>query len=138
MLKDFVDWLTKSEQTLNGLEPVSRLMEPLADQMESHRVNFFSDIDCVIDLFEMIKKFFFIFKEFQEDVQAKKEMALELEKKGTKLKYYCQKQDTILIKNLLVSAQHRWDKVVSRTADRTKQLEIGYNETKDVKFVFKN
>ena len=36
----------------------------------------------------------------------------------------------ILIKNLLVSVHHRWEKVVSRSAERTRQLDHGYKEAK--------
>ena len=49
---------------------------------------------------------------------------------GTHLKYFSQKQDVILIKNLLASTQHRWEKVVSRSAERTRHLDVGYKEAK--------
>ena len=53
-----------------------------------------------------------------------------LDKMGTHLKYFSQKQDVILIKNLLTSVQHRWEKIVSRSAERTRHLERGYKEAK--------
>merc|ERR1719367_2242352 len=56
---------------------------------------------------------------------------LSLDKKGTHLKYFSQKQDVILIKNLLVSVQHRWEKVVSKSAERTRALDYGYKEAKE-------
>ena len=59
---------------------------------------------------------------------------LDLDKKGTHLKYFSQKQDVILIKNLLLDTQHRWEKVVSRSAQRTRQLDHGYKEAKQVGF----
>lgn len=102
----FVNWLTNAEKVLSSLKPVSRLMEPLTEQMESQ-------------------------KEFQEELNQQREVLIQLDKKGTQLKYFSQKQDVILIKNLLVSAQHRWDRVVSRSAERTRQLETGYAETKE-------
>ena len=55
-----------------------------------------------------------------------------LDKMGTHLKYFSQKQDVILIKNLLTSVQHRWEKIVSRSAERTRHLERGYKEAKQV------
>lgn len=55
-----------------------------------------------------------------------------LEKMGTHLKYFSQKQDVVLIKNLLSSIQHRWEKIVSRSAERTRHLERGYKEAKQV------
>ncbi|XP_037077615.1 microtubule-actin cross-linking factor 1-like isoform X3 [Pollicipes pollicipes] len=56
---------------------------------------------------------------------------LNLDKKGTQLKYFSQKQDVILIKNMLVSVQHRWERVVSKAADRTRALDVGYKEAKE-------
>ena len=47
----------------------------------------------------------------------------DLKSRGTKLQYLCEKKDAIPIKNNLVSARHRLDKIVSRCADRTKQLD---------------
>lgn len=58
---------------------------------------------------------------------------IALDKTGTHLKYFSQKQDVILIKNLLASVQHRWEKIVSRSAERTRHLEKGYKEAKQVK-----
>lgn len=57
---------------------------------------------------------------------------LNLDKKGTHLKYFSQKQDVILIKNLLISVQHRWERVVSKAAERTRALDHGYKESKEV------
>jgi dystonin len=53
---------------------------------------------------------------------------LDLDKLGTQLKYFSQKQDAILIKNLLISTQNRWEKIVARSAERTRDLNRGYNE----------
>lgn len=69
----------------------------------------------------------------QKDVASHREVMIALDKSGTHLKYFSQKQDVILIKNLLVSAHHRWEKVVSRSAERTRQLDHGYKEAKEVR-----
>lgn len=106
-LQEFVDWLTSSEKTLGGLKPVSRVMETILEQIEDH-------------------------KTFQKDVSSHRETMLALDKKGTHLKYFSQKQDVILIKNLLISVQHRWERVVSKSAERTRALDIGYKEAKDL------
>merc|ERR1719464_638733 len=70
-------------------------------------------------------------KEFQNEVSSQRETMLSLDKKGTHLKYFSQKQDVILIKNLLVSVQHRWEKVVSKSAERTRALDYGFKEAKE-------
>jgi hypothetical protein len=105
-LQAFVDWLTKAESILGGMHPVSRVMETILQQIEDH-------------------------KAFQKDVGAHREIMLNLDKKGTHLKYFSQKQDVILIKNLLISVQHRWERVVSKSAERTRALDHGYKEAKE-------
>lgn len=72
---------------------------------------------------------------FQKDVGAHRETMLQLDKKGTHLKYFSQKQDVILIKNLLISVQHRWERVVSKAAERTRALDHGYKEAKEVGYL---
>ena len=105
-LQAFIDWLTNAEKQLSNLKPVSRVMENILVQIEEH-------------------------KEFQAEVSSQRETMLSLDKKGTHLKYFSQKQDVILIKNLLVSVQHRWEKVVSKSAERTRALDYGYKEAKE-------
>ena len=105
-LQSFVDWLTNAERTLSNLKPVSRVLETIQLQIEDHKV-------------------------FQKDVGAHREVMLNLDKKGTHLKYFSQKQDVILIKNLLISVQHRWERVASKSAERTRALDFGYKEAKE-------
>ncbi|XP_071449100.1 microtubule-actin cross-linking factor 1, isoforms 1/2/3/4/5 isoform X30 [Hetaerina americana] len=105
-LRAFVDWLTEAEKTLSNLKPVSRVLEQILAQIEEH-------------------------KAFQRDVGVHREAMLNLDKKGTHLKYFSQKADVILIKNLLVSVQHRWERVVSKSAERTRALDHGYKEAKE-------
>ncbi|KAK7865644.1 hypothetical protein R5R35_006900 [Gryllus longicercus] len=105
-LQSFVDWLTNAEKTLNNLKPVSRVMDTILGQIEEH-------------------------KAFQKDVGVHRETMLNLDKKGTHLKYFSQKQDVILIKNLLISVQHRWERVVSKSAERTRALDHGYKEARE-------
>ncbi len=105
-LESFVDWLTNAEKVLSNLKPVSRVLETIQVQIEEHKV-------------------------FQKDVSAHREVMLALDKKGTHLKYFSQKQDVILIKNLLVSVQHRWERVASKSAERTRSLDLGYKEAKE-------
>jgi len=55
---------------------------------------------------------------------------IALDTLGYQLKYFSQKQDVILIKNVLISVQNRWEKIVSRSAERTRDLERGYKDSK--------
>ncbi|XP_031356417.1 dystonin isoform X4 [Photinus pyralis] len=105
-LQSFVDWLTNAEKVLSNLKPVSRVLETVQAQIEDHKV-------------------------FQKDVSAHRETMLNLDKKGTHLKYFSQKQDVILIKNLLISVQHRWERVASKSAERTRALDLGYKEARE-------
>ncbi|XP_050552465.1 dystonin isoform X47 [Spodoptera frugiperda] len=112
-LQAFVDWLTSAEKTLTSAKPVSRVMETLLVQIEEH-------------------------KSFQKEVATHRETMLHLDKKGTHLKYFSQKQDVILIKNLLVSVQHRWERVVSKAAERTRALDHGFKEAKEFNEMWNN
>ncbi|XP_065166739.1 dystonin isoform X7 [Atheta coriaria] len=105
-LQAFVDWLTNAEKHLSNLKSVSRVLETIQNQIEEHKL-------------------------FQKDVNAHREIMLNLDKKGTHLKYFSQKQDVILIKNLLISVQHRWERVASKSAERTRALDLGYKEAKE-------
>ncbi|XP_054709316.1 LOW QUALITY PROTEIN: microtubule-actin cross-linking factor 1, isoforms 1/2/3/4/5-like [Uloborus diversus] len=105
-LQKFVEWLTSAEKCITTLEPVSRHMKSVLKQIEEHR-------------------------NFQKDVGSHREVMLNLDKKGNHLKYFSQKQDVILIKNLLISVQHRWERIVSKAAERTRALDHGYKEAKE-------
>ncbi|XP_065222544.1 dystonin isoform X13 [Planococcus citri] len=105
-LQSFIDWLTNAEKVLTNLKPVSRVLQTILTQIEEH-------------------------KSFQKDVSAHREAMLHLDKKGTHLKYFSQKQDVILIKNLLISVQHRWERVVAKSAERTRALDHGYKEARE-------
>ncbi|XP_026840876.1 dystonin isoform X8 [Drosophila persimilis] len=105
-LQAFVEWLTQAEKQLSNADAVSRVLETIQAQMEEHKV-------------------------LQKDVSTHREAMLLLDKKGTHLKYFSQKQDVILIKNLLVSVQHRWERVVSKAAERTRALDHGYKEARE-------
>uniref|UniRef100_A0A915B3J8 Microtubule-actin cross-linking factor 1 n=1 Tax=Parascaris univalens TaxID=6257 RepID=A0A915B3J8_PARUN len=100
-----VEWLDTADSRLSRLEPVSRIPDTLEKQMNTHA-------------------------EFQTEVCVHRELMGDMTSKGTKLQYYCEKKDAIPIKNLLVTAKHRFDKVVSRSADRTKQLDIAFQEAR--------
>lgn len=105
-LQAFVEWLTSAEKQLASASPVSRVLETIQHQIEEHKI-------------------------LQKDVSIHREAMLLLDKKGTHLKYFSQKQDVILIKNLLVSVQHRWERVVAKAAERTRGLDHGYKEARE-------
>lgn len=105
-LQAFVDWLTSAEKQLASATSVSRVLEVIQFQIEEHKI-------------------------LQKDVSIHREAMLLLDKKGTHLKYFSQKQDVILIKNLLVSVQHRWERVVAKAAERTRALDHGYKEARE-------
>lgn len=61
---------------------------------------------------------------------------IELDKTGTHLKYFSQKQDVVLIKNLLLSVQGRWEKLVQRSVERGRQLDDARKRAKQVRLCF--
>jgi hypothetical protein len=105
LLQAFIGWLTDTEKTLNTLKPVSRQLDKITQQIGDHQ-------------------------QLQKDISEHREHMAVLDKLGTHLKYYSQKQDSILIKNLLISIQNRWERIVSRSAERTRDLERGFKDTK--------
>ncbi|XP_005406949.1 PREDICTED: dystonin isoform X7 [Chinchilla lanigera] len=97
-LQDFISWLTQAEQTLNVASRPSLILDTVLFQIDEHRV-------------------------FANEVNSHREQIVELDKTGTHLKYFSQKQDVVLIKNLLISVQSRWEKVVQRLIERGRSLD---------------
>ena len=69
-------------------------------------------------------------QEIQADVKEHKELMTELDKTGTHLKYFSQKQDVVLVKNLLSGVQHRWDKLLLSVAERDRLLDHADREAR--------
>ncbi|MEQ2262042.1 hypothetical protein XENORESO_005580, partial [Xenotaenia resolanae] len=97
-LQDFIVWLTQAEQTLNMVSPASLILETIMFQIDEHKM-------------------------FVTEVNSHREHIIELDKTGTHLKYFSQKQDVVLIKNLLLSVQGRWEKLVQRSVERGRLLD---------------
>ncbi|XP_034041193.1 dystonin [Thalassophryne amazonica] len=97
-LQDFINWLTQAEQTLTMVSPASLILETIMFQIDEHKV-------------------------FVTEVNSHRENIIELDKTGTHLKYFSQKQDVVLIKNLLLSVQGRWEKLVQRSVERGRVLD---------------
>ncbi|CAB1457684.1 unnamed protein product [Pleuronectes platessa] len=61
-------------------------------------------------------------KIFVTEVNSHREHIIDLDKTGTHLKYFSQKQDVVLIKNLLLSVQGRWEKLVQSSHETWNKL----------------
>lgn len=70
---------------------------------------------------------------FVTEVNSHRDHIIELDKTGTHLKYFSQKQDVVLIKNLLLSVQGRWEKLVQRSVERGRQLDDARKRAKQVR-----
>ncbi|XP_062818943.1 microtubule-actin cross-linking factor 1 isoform X14 [Anolis carolinensis] len=97
-LQDFINWLTFAEQSLNVAPPPSLILTMVLSQIEDHKV-------------------------FANEVNAHRDQIIGLDQSGNQLKFLSQKQDVVLIKNLLVSVQSRWEKVVQRSVERGRALD---------------
>ncbi|KAH3698995.1 hypothetical protein DPMN_073941 [Dreissena polymorpha] len=104
-LSEFTTWLLEAENTLKNMSAVSRVIPHVSEQIMQH-------------------------KTLQQDIATHRDQMIKLDKTGTHLKYFSQKPDVVIIKNLLSSVQQRWEKIVSRSAERTRHLERGYKEAK--------
>lgn len=69
---------------------------------------------------------------FVTEVNSHRDHIIELDQTGTHLKYFSQKQDVVLIKNLLLSVQGRWEKLVQRSIERGRQLDDARKRAKQV------
>ncbi|OWA54581.1 Dystonin [Hypsibius exemplaris] len=105
-LQSFTLWLGNAEKSLSGAKAPSRIMDVVLQQIEEH-------------------------KAFQDDIGDHLPAQNALDKKGTTLKYFSQKQDVAQIKNLLASVQQRWDKLISASADRQRSLNSAHMEGKE-------
>ncbi|XP_026206002.1 microtubule-actin cross-linking factor 1 isoform X13 [Anabas testudineus] len=97
-LQDTINWLTQAEQTLNMAQPPSLILDTVLFQIDEHKV-------------------------FVNEVNTHREQVLALEKAGSQLRFASLKQDVVLIKNLLLSVQARWDKLVQKSLDRGRHLD---------------
>ncbi|XP_072357310.1 microtubule-actin cross-linking factor 1 isoform X21 [Scyliorhinus torazame] len=97
-LQDFINWLTQAEQSLNIAAPPSLIVDTVLFQIDEHKI-------------------------FANEVNSHRDQIIDLDKTGNQLKFLSQKQDVVLIKNLLFSVQSRWEKVVQRSVQRGRALD---------------
>lgn len=71
---------------------------------------------------------------FANEVNAHRDQIIELDQTGNQLKFLSQKQDVVLIKNLLVSVQSRWEKIVQRSIERGRSLDDARKRAKQVSY----
>ncbi|XP_018121035.1 dystonin isoform X19 [Xenopus laevis] len=104
-LQDFINWLTQAEQILTMASPPSLILDTILFQIDEHKV-------------------------FVTEVDSYRDQILELDKTGTHLKYFSQKQDVVIIKNLLISVQSRWENVIQRSLERGRTLDDAQKRAK--------
>ncbi|KAM5163309.1 dystonin isoform 1-T1 [Mantella aurantiaca] len=110
-LQEFINWLTQAEQTLIMASPPSLILDTVLFQIDEHKV-------------------------FVTEVNSHKDQIMELDKTGTHLKYFSQKEDVVLIKNLLISVQSRWENVVQRSLERGRALDDARKRSKQFQEAF--
>ena len=96
-IQAFLKWLNSAEERLENFAPVSRLIDTLLEQIEDHR-------------------------KFQEEVAENRDQLVNLERKASQIKYFCEKGDAAAISKLLDAATVKWKKVVNQTSERARQL----------------
>ncbi len=100
-LQKFMEYLTECERYLNTQKPVQRhfrLYQTLLKQIDEH-------------------------KSFENQCEVYKEHLINLDKLAAHLTFVVPKKDSIHIRNSLTSVQRRWEKVLMRTNQRSKELE---------------
>lgn len=101
----FSNWLTQMENKVGKLTPVSRVLANVHDQIDE-------------------------LKSIQKEMDSHHEDIQSLEKKGSDLRYFSQKQDGIIIKNHLTSMKHRWDSIHAKLNERKNALDQALKESK--------
>lgn len=71
---------------------------------------------------------------FVTEVNSHRDPIMELDKTGTHLKYFSQKEDVVIIKNLLISVQSRWENIVQRSVERGRALDDARKKSKQVQY----
>ncbi|KAF8565826.1 hypothetical protein P879_04430, partial [Paragonimus westermani] len=102
-LAEMIKWLTLMERTLAQQKPVSRIVARLGPLILEHT-------------------------SFRKDITSHREELLALDRMAAHIQCNAQKQDTVLVKNLLASVHNRWEQLLSRSAERTRHLNIGLKE----------
>ena len=96
-LQAFLKWLDSAEERLNNFGPISRLIDTLLEQIDEH-------------------------KHFQDEVADNRDTLMNLDKKATQIKYFCEKNDVAAITKSLNIASSKWQSIVTRTSERARQL----------------
>lgn len=143
-LQDTINWLTQAEQTLNMAQPPSLILDTVLFQIDEHKVATLKILkldrllfrsclflDIVINMLFALRVTLST-QVFVNEVNTHREQVLALEKAGSQLRFASLKQDVVLIKNLLLSVQARWDKLVQRSLDRGRHLDEARKRAKQV------
>ncbi|VDP70097.1 unnamed protein product [Echinostoma caproni] len=102
-LAKMMQWLTTMERAVTQQKPVSRVVARLGQLILLHT-------------------------DLRREINGHREALLALDRMGAQVTCNAQKQDVVLVKNLLASIHTRWEQLLSRTAERTRQLNIGFKE----------
>lgn len=100
-MAQMMQWLTSMERTMTQQKPVSRVVARLGQLILTH-----TDLRC--------------------EINGHREALITLDRMGAQVQCNAQKQDVILVKNLLASIHTRWEQLLSRAAERSRQLNIGF------------
>lgn len=136
-LQEFINWLTLAEQNLNISSPPSLILNTVLSQIEEHKVTdirmlpSFERTGCLVF---RLNTAVFSHQVFANEVNAHRDQIIELDQTGNQLKFLSQKQDVVLIRNLLVSVQSRWEKIVQRSIERGRSLDDARKRAKQVSY----
>ncbi|XP_018644196.1 hypothetical protein Smp_138620 [Schistosoma mansoni] len=102
-LSQMMQWLTQMERIILQQKPVSRIVARLFQLIRDHT-------------------------ELRKEITGHRDALINLDRLASQIQCQSQKQDVILVKNLLSSIHTRWEQLVSRSAERTRQLNTGLKE----------
>jgi dystonin len=114
-LQKFTEWLTETERHLNHQKVLPRRfasIQTLLKQIDDHQA-------------------------LQTQLEIYKEHLIDLDKLGTHLKFVSPKNESIFIRNSLATVQTRWQRIVTRTTERTKDLQKAFQQANKVRVIFR-
>lgn len=110
-LDQFGNWLHRALDSLRNAAPVSRLLDPLVEQLDEH-------------------------KRLQDDLPARREQMLALDRRCAQLRHLCDKRDASALQQETAALSESWQRLVDACAARAAELDAAYRQSREFFDIF--
>lgn len=111
-LSELIYWLTQMERVVAQAPPVSLILPCLKAQLPEQMA-------------------------LRREIVGKREAILQLDRDACFIQTHAQEQDVALVRNLLSSTHARWDKLLSRSSERSRQFATAFKEAQKLLTMWK-